>query len=114
MSITILQVDKADPMRALIPKLFRWQPSRETLAALVAGIVVVALSAAMLPFYPHWPWVSIAIRDIGQILLVGVLFPLMYISEVVSPILHPEVRTFYLVGAFLVIIVWLCRKTQAH
>jgi hypothetical protein len=30
----------ADPMRALIPKLFRWQPSRETLATFVAGIVL--------------------------------------------------------------------------
>lgn len=68
-------------MKAFIPKLFRWQLSRETLVALVAGIVVVGLSAAMLPFYGHWPWVSNAIRDVGQIFLVGILFPLIYIQR---------------------------------
>ena len=68
-------------MRALISKLFRWQLSRDTLVALVAGIAVIGLSAARLPFYRHWPWVGIAIRDIGQIFLVGILFPLIYIQR---------------------------------
>lgn len=68
-------------MRAFSPKLFRWQPSSETLAAFVSGISVVGLSAAMLPFGRHWSWVSIVIRDIGQILLLGVLFPLVYIQR---------------------------------
>lgn len=67
-------------MKALISKLFRWQPIRDTFVALVAGMVVLILSAAMLPF-ENWPWVRIAIRDIGQILVVGVLFPLMYIQR---------------------------------
>jgi len=68
-------------MKALIPKYFRWHLTRETLVAFIAGIVVVVLSAAMLTFNSHWPWVSIAIRDVGQILLVGILFPLIYIQR---------------------------------
>lgn len=65
-------------MKKIISKLFTWQPSRETLVAAIAGFVVIALSAAMLPTR-HCPWVSIVIRDIGQIFLVGILFPLIYI-----------------------------------
>ncbi len=67
-------------MKNVIPKLFRWQPSRETLIVLVAGAVVVGLSAAMLLF-ENWPWVRIAIRDVGQIFLAGILFPLAYIQR---------------------------------
>jgi membrane protease YdiL (CAAX protease family) len=67
-------------MKTVILKLFRWQPSRETLIVLVAGAVVVGLSAAMLLF-ENWPWVRIAIRDVGQIFLVGILFPLAYIQR---------------------------------
>lgn len=67
-------------MKNIIPKLFRWQPSRETLIVLVAGAVVVGLSAAMLLF-ENWPWVRIAIRDVGQIFLVGILLPLAYIQR---------------------------------
>jgi len=67
-------------IKTVIPKLFRWQPSRETLVALVAGVVVLGLSAAMLPL-ENWPWVKIAIRDVGQIFLVGILFPLAYIQR---------------------------------
>lgn len=67
-------------MKTVIPKLFRWQPSRETFVALIAGVVVLGLSAAMLPF-ENWPWVKIAIRDVGQILLVGIFCPLAYIQR---------------------------------
>ena len=67
-------------MEIAISKLFRWQPSRETLVALVAGVVVLGLSFAMIPFKSS-PWVSIAIRDIGQIFLVGILFPLVFIQR---------------------------------
>jgi membrane protease YdiL (CAAX protease family) len=62
----------------IVSKLLRWQPSRETLVALLAGGVVIGLSAAMIPF-KNWPWASIMIRDIGQIFLVGILFPLFFI-----------------------------------
>jgi len=67
-------------MKTVIPKLLRWQPSRETLVALVAGVVVLGLSAAMIAF-EKLPWISIAIRDVGQIFLVGILFPLVYIQR---------------------------------
>lgn len=67
-------------MKTVIPKLFRWQPSRETLVALIAGVVVLGLSAAMIPF-EKLSWISIAIRDVGQIFIVGILFPLVYIQR---------------------------------
>ena len=60
--------------------LFHWRPDRTTLVAAAAGLVVVALSVAMLPLAP-WPWASIAVRDIGQIFLVGILFPLLFIQR---------------------------------
>jgi membrane protease YdiL (CAAX protease family) len=65
-------------MKKFLSKLFRWHPSRETLIAAIAGLVVIGLSAAMIPTR-HCPWVSILIRDIGQIFLLGILFPLVYI-----------------------------------
>jgi membrane protease YdiL (CAAX protease family) len=65
-------------MKKVVSKLFQWQPSRETLVAVVTGFVVIGLSATMLPTR-HCPWLSIVIRDIGQIFLVGILFPLLYI-----------------------------------
>ena len=67
-------------MKTVISKIFRWQPSKETLVALVAGVIVLGLSAAMIPL-ENWPWISIAIRDVGQIFLVGILFPLVYIQR---------------------------------
>ena len=65
-------------MTPMVSKLFRWQPSRETLVALFAGCIVIGLSAAMIPF-KNWPWASIMIRDLGQIFLIGILFPLVFI-----------------------------------
>lgn len=65
-------------MKNIVSKLFQWQPSRETLVAAIAGFIVIGLSAAMIPTR-HVPWLNILIRDIGQIFLVGILFPLVYI-----------------------------------
>ena len=65
-------------MKKFLSSLFQWQPTKETLVAVIAGFVVIGLSAAMIPTR-HVPWVSILIRDIGQIFLVGILFPLVYI-----------------------------------
>ncbi len=65
-------------MKKILSNLFQWQLSRETLVAIIAGFVVIGLSAAMIPTR-HCPWLSILIRDIGQIFLVGILFPLVYI-----------------------------------
>jgi membrane protease YdiL (CAAX protease family) len=66
-------------MKTFISKLFRWQPSQETLVAVVAGIVMTGLSIAM-GATKSIPWISISIRDIGQIFL-GILFPLIYIRQ---------------------------------
>jgi membrane protease YdiL (CAAX protease family) len=60
--------------------LFRWQPDRDMLVAFAAGIVVVALSLAMLPLDPRG-WANIAVRDLTQVWLVGFLFPLLYIKR---------------------------------
>lgn len=68
---------KVEAVKTVISKFFRYQPSRETFVALIAGAVVVGLSAATPPF-ESLPWIGIAIRDIGQILLAGILFPLAY------------------------------------
>lgn len=45
---------------------------------------------------------------------VGGVYDVLIQSEVVSPILHPEVRTVCLLVAFLLTIVWLRRKTQLN
>jgi len=58
--------------------LFRWQPSRETFVALIAGVIVLGLSVAMIPF-ENRPWLRIILRDIGQIYLMGILLPLLFI-----------------------------------
>jgi membrane protease YdiL (CAAX protease family) len=60
--------------------LFHWRPDRTTLVATAAGLVVVGLSVAMLPLAP-WPWAAIFVRDVGQIFLVGILFPLLFIQR---------------------------------
>ncbi|MGD0918683.1 MAG: hypothetical protein ABSB22_19720 [Thermodesulfobacteriota bacterium] len=67
-------------MRTTLPKLFRWQPSRQTFIAMIAGVVVLGLSMLMIPV-ENWPWLRIIIRDIGQIFLVGILFPLLYVHR---------------------------------
>lgn len=48
--------------------------------AFAAGIIAVALSLAMLPLDPRG-WANIAVRDLGQVYLVGFLFPLIYIRR---------------------------------
>jgi membrane protease YdiL (CAAX protease family) len=60
--------------------LFRWRPGRDTLVAFAAGMIAVALSLAMLPLDPSG-WANIAARDLGQVYLVGFLFPLLYIRR---------------------------------
>jgi hypothetical protein len=67
-------------MTTTLSRLFRWQPSRETLMALAMGGIVVGLSALMVPA-EKTPWGAIAIRDIAQILLVGILLPLWYMHR---------------------------------
>jgi membrane protease YdiL (CAAX protease family) len=62
-----------------ISKFFRWQPSSETLVAVIAGIVMIGLSISI-GVTKNIPWLSTIIRDIGQIFL-GILFPLLYIRK---------------------------------
>ena len=66
-------------MKTFISKLFRWQLSQDTLVAVVAGVAMTGLSIA-LGATRSIPWISICIRDIGQIFL-GILFPLLYIRQ---------------------------------
>jgi len=51
-------------MKKVISKLFRWQPSQETLVTVIAGIVMIGLSIA-LGATESIPWISIIIRNIG-------------------------------------------------
>jgi membrane protease YdiL (CAAX protease family) len=60
--------------------LFHWRPDRDTLVAFAAGIAVVVLSLAMLPLDARG-WASIAVRDLGQVYLVGFLLPLLHIGR---------------------------------
>jgi membrane protease YdiL (CAAX protease family) len=64
-------------MKTIISEFLTWQPSQETCIAFIAGSVVIALSIAM-GAVRSVLWLSISIRDIGQISL-GILFPLLYI-----------------------------------
>ena len=68
-------------MKDCMRQLFRWRFSHRTMVAFAAGFGIIGLSAAMRPFSTHWHWVGIAIRDIGQIFLVGTLFPLAYMKR---------------------------------
>ena len=61
-------------------RLFRWRPSNETLIPAVTGLIVITLSVAMIPVQ-DLPWLSIVIRDIVQIFLIGILFPLVYMQR---------------------------------
>lgn len=61
-------------------KLFRWEPSKEIITPLMAGFVVILLSAAMLPFHEN-SWLRIVIHDVGMVCLAGILFPLLYIQR---------------------------------
>jgi membrane protease YdiL (CAAX protease family) len=64
-------------MNTKISKLISWQPSQETLIAFVAGCIIVVFSIAM-GAVRSVLWLSISIRDVGQITL-GILLPLLYI-----------------------------------
>ena len=66
-------------MKSFFKKMFHWNPDRETLIALTAGLIIILLSLA-LGFAEKIPVLSIIIRDIGQI-FIGILFPLLYIRR---------------------------------
>lgn len=59
---------------------FAWQPSAHTALAALAGVAATVLSAAMIPL-AHRPVLSAVLRDIGQVFLLGVLLPLIYLRN---------------------------------
>jgi membrane protease YdiL (CAAX protease family) len=61
-------------------RLFTWHPTKETFVPFAAGLVVIALSVSMI-LTERKPWLSMAIRDIGQMVLAGVFFPLAYMTH---------------------------------
>jgi hypothetical protein len=63
-----------------LSRLFRWNLSTGTLVSAIAGLIVLALSVAMIPTRDI-PWIAIILRDIGMIFLVGILFPLLFIHR---------------------------------
>ena len=63
-----------------LSKLFQWHPSKGTLVSAIAGLIVLAMSVAMIPTR-DMPWIAIILRDIGMIFLVGILFPLLFIHR---------------------------------
>lgn len=60
--------------------LFRWQPGRDTVVAFAAGVIVLLLSAALIPTR-ETTWLNIFIHDELMIAAVGLLFPLWYIRR---------------------------------
>ena len=64
----------------ILPKLFRWQPSREIFIPTIAGFIILGLSALMIPTREVL-WVSILIRDIGMIFLMGISFPILFMKR---------------------------------
>jgi membrane protease YdiL (CAAX protease family) len=67
-------------MKYIASRFFRWRPSYETLVPAVTGLIVISLSVAMIPAR-GLHWLSIVIRDIVQIFVVGILFPLIYMQR---------------------------------
>jgi len=70
-------------MEDMSSQLFKWQPSRNTLVPTFSGLVVLSLSISMILVH-NLPWLSTIIRDIFQVFLVGIVFPLVYIHRSAS------------------------------
>ncbi|MCF7943652.1 MAG: hypothetical protein K9L21_04405 [Spirochaetia bacterium] len=67
-------------MKKAMSYLFRWQPTKDTLAAAAAGLVVFLLSWAMIPARGLF-LLNTLLRDVLMIFLVGIAFPLWYIRR---------------------------------
>jgi membrane protease YdiL (CAAX protease family) len=67
-------------MNHRLSSFFRWQPTKETVIAGAAGLIVIALSGVMIPTR-EIPWLNILIRDVLMIWLIGITFPLWYMRH---------------------------------
>lgn len=61
-------------------KLLKWQPAKETIVAFTTGLLIILLSALMIPFNAN-SWIRIVIHDIGMICLAGIMLPLSYMQK---------------------------------
>ena len=61
-------------------KYFAWQPTRDSALAALIGLSVVALSAVLVPL-EQMPLSRAFLRDIGQVFVLGVLVPLVYLRR---------------------------------
>lgn len=67
-------------VKSLIGKLFKWNPQKNILNALVIGIIIILLSISMI-YVRGNSFISIIIRDFVMILLVGIGVPLFLIDK---------------------------------
>lgn len=61
-------------------RMFKWEPQTNALAGSVLGLVIFFLSVAMI-YLRRYVWVSIIIRDLVMILLLGTGIPLLVINK---------------------------------
>ena len=67
-------------MKKVWSNLFRWQPTKDTLVAAAAGVVVFLLSWAMIPTRGVF-LLNALLRDVLMIFLMGIAFPLWYLRR---------------------------------
>lgn len=65
---------------SILASCFRFRPSRETLVPLILGFMTWALSFLMREATKPI-WISIFVRDIGMIYMIGIILPLYYIQR---------------------------------
>ena len=70
-----------DTMESPVRTMLRWRPSLDTSVAAGSGFVVLALSALMGRLIDHRPIISMLLRDVAMLGLVGTLFPLWFIHH---------------------------------
>ena len=59
----------------------KWRPTFDTLTAAGCGLVILALSALMGRLAGTSPLAAVLVRDVGMLVLAGILFPLWYIRR---------------------------------
>ncbi len=92
----------------ILSKLFRWKPSREILTPIVAGLIVLGLSALMDP-------TTFRIGNSAFIIYpffwgVGGVYDVLVQSQKVLPVLYPGVRSLYLGILIIALLAWIIRS----